>query len=230
MTQLYAALRPPAPTNPAPWVQAPQPLGDRLAAFERRATENVITSQTQAAQLAGERAQAALEKLGTGPGGAILGKIKEAAQNEPGGMPAVVAEMAPGGRFTDLRTAFNAALVQERAFASAYDRAVSGITEYGGARMKLSDTLGKRQMDMTAINDQFEGMDRTIGQASEALPGRKDGKSIQDELAEKAAKLAEFLKAMVQRIGNAIRPAAAVAEAAMPTPAAAPARAPAPTP
>ena len=230
MAQLYAALRPPAPTTPAPWEQAPQPLGDRLAAFERRATENVITSQTQAAQLAGERAQAALEKLGTGPGGAILGQIKEAAQNEPGGMPAVVAEMAPGGKFADLRTAFNAALVQERAFASAYDRAVSGITDYGGARMKLNDTLGSRQMDVTAINSQFEGMDKTIGQASEALPGRKDGKSVQDELAEKAAKLAEFLKTMVQRIGNAIRPAAAPAEAAMPTPTAAPARAPAPAP
>ena len=94
--------------------------------------------------------------------------------------------------------------------------------------MKLNDTLGRRQMDVTAINDQFEGMDRTIGQASEALPGRKDGKSIQDELAEKAAKLAEFLKTMVQRISNAIRPATAPAEAAMsmPTPAAAPAMAP----
>ena len=230
MSQIYAALRPPAPTTPAPWEQAPQPLGDRLAAFERRATENAITSQTQAAQSAGERAQAALEKLGTGPGGAILGKIKEAAQNEPGGMPAVVAEMAPEGRFADLRTAFNAALVQKRAFASAYDRAVSGITEYGGARMKLNDTLGKRQMDATAIDSRFEDMDRTIGQASETLPGRKNGKSIQDELAEKAAKLAEFLKNMVQRIGNAIRPAAAPVEAAMPTPATAPARAPAMTP
>ncbi len=180
--------------------------------------------------MAGERAQATLEKLGTGPGGAILGQIKEAAQNEPGGMPAVVAEMAPGGKFADLRTAFNAALVQERAFASAYDRAVSGITEYGGARMKRNDTLGSRQMDVSAINSQFEGMDKAIGQASEALPGRKDGKSVQDELAEKAAKLAEFLKNMVQRIGNAIRSAAAPAEAATPTPAAAPARAPAMTP
>lgn len=230
MTQLYAALRPPTPATPPPWEQAPQPLGDRLAAFERRATENTITAQTQTAQLAGERAQATLEKLGTGPGGAIINQIREAAQNEPGGMPAVVAEMAPGGRFADLRTAFNATLVQERAFASAYDRTVSGIAEYGGARMKLNDTLGSRQMDVTAINSQFEGMDKTIGQASEALPGRKDGKSVQDELAEKAAKLAEFLKNMVQRIGNAIRPAAAPAEAATPTPAAAPARAPAMAP
>lgn len=226
MTQLYAALRPPAPATPPPWEQAPQPLGSRLEAFERRSAENAITTQTQAAQSAGERAQATLEKLGTGPGGAILSQIKEAAQNEPGGMPAVVAEMAPGGKFADLRTAFNAALVQERAFASAYDRAVSGITTYGEARMKLNDTLGSRQMDVSAINGQFEGMDKMIGQASEALPGRKDGKSVQDEIAEKAAKLAEFLKNMVQRIGNAIRPAATPAETATPTPAAAPARAP----
>ena len=230
MAQLYAALRPPAPATPPPWEQAPQPLGSRLEAFEHRAAENAITAQTQAAQLAGERAQATLEKLGTGPGGAILGQIKEAAQNEPGGMPAVVAEMAPGGKFADLRTAFNAALVQERAFASAYDRAVSGITTYGEARMKLNDTLGSRQMDVTAINSQFEGMDKAIGQASEALPGRQDSNSVQDEIAEKAAKLAEFLKNMVQRIGNAIRPAATPAEAATPTPAAAPARAPAMAP
>ncbi len=91
--------------------------------------------------------------------------------------------------------------------------------------MKLSDTYGSRQMDVSAINGQFEGMDKAIGQASEALPGRKDGKSVQDEIAEKAAKLAEFLKSMVQRIGNAIRPAEMPA-AASPTPAAAPARAP----
>jgi len=225
MSQIYAALRPPQPATPPPWEQTPQPLGSRLEAFERRSAENTITAQTQAAQLAGERAQATLEKLGTGPGGAILNQIKEAAQNEPGGMPAVVAEMAPGGRFADLRTAFNATLVQERAFASAYDRAVSGIGAYGEARMKLSDTHGSRQMDVSGINGQFEGMDRTIGQASEALPGRKDGKSVQDEIAEKAAKLAEFLKSMVQRIGNAIRPVETRVEAS-PAPAAAPARAP----
>ena len=201
-------------------------MGSRLEAFERRSAENAIVSQTQAAQAAGERAQATLDKLGSGPGGAILNQIKEAAQNEPGGMPAVVAEMAPGGRFADLRTAFNATLVQERAFASAYDRAVSGIGAYGEARMKLADTYGSRQMDVSAINGQFEGMDKAIGQASEALPGRKDGKSVQDEIAEKAAKLAEFLKAMVQRIGNAIRPGEAPDATPTPAPAAAPARAP----
>lgn len=226
MSQIYAALRPPQPATPPPWEQAPQPLGSRLEAFERRSAENAIASQTQVAQAAGERAQATLDKLGSGPGGAILNQIKEAAQNEPGGMPAVVAEMAPGGRFADLRTAFNAALVQERAFATAYDRAVAGIGAYGEARMKLADTYGSRQMDVSAVNEQFEGMDKAIGQASEALPGRKDGKSVQDEIAEKAAKLAEFLKAMVQRIGNAIRPGEVPGATPTAAPAAAPARAP----
>ncbi len=230
MAQIYAALRPPQPANPPPWEQAPQPLGGRLEVFERRSAENAITTQTQAAQMAGEHAQATLAKLGAGPGGAILNQIKEAAQNDPGGMPAVVAEMAPGGKFADLRTAFNAALVQERAFASAYDRAVSGISAYGEQRMKLADLHDTRQMNVSAINSQFEGMDKTIGQASEALPGRKDGKSVQDEIAEKAAKLAEFLRNMVQRIGNAIRPAQAPAETPTPAPGASPAMAPAMAP
>lgn len=230
MAQIYAALRPPQPTNPPPWEQAQHPLGDTLERYQRRMSENVTANQVQAAQGAGEQAQNALAKLGSGPGGAILNKIKEAAQNEPGGMPAVVAEMSPGGKFADLRTAFNAALVQERAFASAYDRAVSGIGAYGEARMKLSDTYGSRQMDVSAINSQFEGMDKAIGQASETLPGRKDGKSVQEEIAEKAQKVAEFLKDMMQRIGNAIRPSQAPAEVASPKPAASPSMAPAMAP
>jgi len=230
MAQIYAALRPPQPATPPPWEQVPQPLGSRLEAFERRSAENAITTQTQAARLAGEHAQATLAKLGAGPGGAILNQIKETAQNEPGGMPAVVAEMAPGGRFADLRTAFNAALVQERAFASAYDRAVSGISAYGDARLKLNDLHGARQMDVSAVNSQFEGMDKAVGQASEALPGRKDGKSVQDEIAERAQKIAEFLKDMVRRIGNAVRPAQAPTEMPTPTPSASPAMAPAMAP
>lgn len=230
MAQIYAALRPPQPANPPPWEQAPHPLGSRLEAFERRSADNAITAQTRAAQLAGEQAQATLAKLGAGPGSAILNQIKEAAQNDPGGMPTVVAEMAPGGKFANLRTAFNAALVQERAFASAYDRAVSGISAYGDARLKLNDTFGNRQMDVSAINSQFKEMDKAIGQASEVLPGRKDGKSVQDEIAEKAAKLAEFLKETVQRIGNAVRPAQAPAETPTSRPAALPAMAPAMVP
>lgn len=51
---------------------------------------------------------------------------------------------------------------------------------YGQARLKVSDADG------------FDAIDHAIGQASQALPGRKDGKSVQDELAEKARQVAEF--------------------------------------
>lgn len=191
MSKLYAALRPPAPTTRPPWEEAPQPLGERLAAFERRRKENAAANQVQAAQQAGERAQDALQALSALPGAAPLARVRDAAQGEPGGAQAVVAEMKPGGRFADLRAAFNAALAQDRPFGFAYDKAVREVTAYGQARL-------------TTPSDGFEGMDTAIAQASAALPGRKDGKSVHDDIAEKARQVAEFLKTAVQRIGAAI--------------------------
>ena len=205
MTQLYAALRPPAPATPPPWEQAPQPLGDRLRAYERRTAETAAANQVHAAQQAGERALSTLDGLSATPAGATLARVREAAQGDPGGIQAVVEGMKPSGRFAELRTTFNAALAQDRVFASAYDGAVRDVTAYGQARLKLGDA------------DQFEGMDRVIGQASQALPGRKDGKSVQDELAEKAAKVAEFLKQAVLRIGSAISSAPAPKPGTSPT-------------
>ena len=158
----------------------------------------------QAAQQAGERAVSALDGLSATPGGATLARVREAAQGDPGGIQAVVEGMRPGGRFAELRTTFNAALAQDRAFASTYDRAVRDVMAYGQARLKVDG------------DDGFEAMDRIIGQASQALPGRKDGRSVQDELAEKAAKVAEFLKNAVLRVGAAISSAPALKPAVSP--------------
>ena len=204
MTQFYAALRPPAPATPPPWEQAPQPLGDRLRAYERRMAETAAVNQVQAAQQAGERAVSALDELSATPGGVSLARVRDAAQGDPGGIQAVVEGMKPGGRFAELRTAFNAALAQDRSFASAYDRAVQDVTAYGQARLKVSDGEG------------LDAIDRIVGQGVQALPGRKDGKSVQDELAEKAAKVAEFLKNAVLRVGAAISSAPAPKPAASP--------------
>ncbi len=92
--------------------------------------ETATANQAQAVQQAGERAQSALEALGTMPGGATLARVREAAQSEPGGVQAVVEGMKPGGRFADLRTAFNAALAQDCGFASAYDGVMRDVTAY----------------------------------------------------------------------------------------------------
>ena len=176
-------------------------------------SETAAANQAQAVQQAGERAQSALEGLGALPGGVTLARVREAAQGEPGGAQAVVAGMVPGGKFAELRTAFNAALARDRGFASAYDRATAEVIAYGQARLRL-DGHGER----------FEDMDKAIGQASEAIPGRKDGRSVQDEIAEKAMQVAAFLKDAVRRIGNAISSAQA------PKPAASPAMVPTMTP
>ncbi len=103
--------------------------------------------------------------------------------------------MKPGGKFAELRTAFNAALA-DHGFGAAYDKATAAVTAYGQARLKVD-------------GDGLDALDRTIGQASQALPGRKPGTSAWDELAEKSRQAAEFLKAAVLRIGAAISSAPA---------------------
>lgn len=180
-------------------------MGDRLRAYERRTAETAAANQVHAAQQAGERALSTLDGLSATPGGVTLARVRDAAQSDPGGIQAVVEGMKPGGRFAELRTAFNAALVQDRAFASAYDRAVQDVTAYGQARLKAGD------------GDGFDAIDRIIGQGVQALPGRKNGKSVQDELAEKAAKVAEFLKNAVLRVGAAISSAPAPKPGTSPT-------------
>ncbi len=196
MSQLYAALRPPAPATPPPWEQMPQPLGGRLKAFEQRMAETAAANQVVAAQVAGERAVSALDGLSALPGGALLARVRDAAQNDPGGIQGVIEGMKPGGRHARLRTAFDAAL-QDRAFASAYDGAVRDVTAYGQARLKAGDA------------DAFDATDRIIGQASQALPGRKPGTSAWDELAEKSRQLAELLKNAVLKVGAALSSAPA---------------------
>ena len=191
MAKLYESLRPPAPTTPAPWEQTPQPLGARLKAFEARMAETATANQVVTAQQAGERAVSALDGLSSLPAGVTLARVRDAAHGDPGGIQAVVEGMKPGGKFAELRTAFNAALA-DRSFGSAYDRATAEVAAYGQARLKVSEGEG------------LDAMDRVIGQGVQALPSRKDGKSVQDELAEQAAKLAELLKNAVLRVGAAI--------------------------
>jgi class 3 adenylate cyclase len=103
--------------------------------------ETAAANEVRAVQQAGERAMIALDALSPTPGGSTLARVREAAQSEPGGVQAVVEGMKPGGKFADLRTAFNAALAQDRGFASAYDGAAADITAYGQARLLASRLL-----------------------------------------------------------------------------------------
>ena len=190
MAKLYDTLRPPAPATPAPWEQMPQPLGDRLRAFEQRRAETAVANQVQAARMAGEQAVSALDGLSALPGGATLARVRDAAQSDPGGIQGVIEGMRPGGRHARLRTAFETAL-QDRKFTLAYNGAVRDVMAYGQARLKVD-------------GEGLDALDRTIGQGVQALPSRSYSKSVQDDLAEKARQFTELLKNAVLRVGAAL--------------------------
>jgi hypothetical protein len=166
-------------------------LADRLAAFERdRAAPRQQTETLGAGERAGRTALDALRSFASGPGEAVLTRIQDAAKATPGGIAAVLSEMKDGGRFADLRQEFNAALVSERGFKAAYDRATGALAEYGRLREGAEAILGQRN-DLAAVAGRFERIDAELGQAAESLPGRRDGKSALGEISDKAREIIE---------------------------------------
>ena len=197
LSAIFAALRPPQPETPPQWQEAPQPLGDRLRAFEERRAATETGNLTHAAGRAGEQARRALEALLEDPRSAVLAQIRQAAAADPAGMAGVIAGMQPGGKYAGLRATFDSVRVQERAFASAYEHAVGSIGRYGEARMRLGEHFAVRRMDAGALDRQFGELDREIVQAAQALPGRKPGGSVETDLMAKVRTLAKFFADVV---------------------------------
>lgn len=178
------------PREPAPPGRQTS-LTDRLAAFERdRAAPRQQAEDLGAGERAGRAALDALRSFASGPGEAVLTRIQDAAKATPGGIAAVLSEMRDGGRFADLRQEFNAALVSERGFKTAYDRATGALAAYGRLREGAEAILGRRN-DLAAVAGRFERIDAELGQAAESLPGRRDGTSALGEISDKARAIIE---------------------------------------
>lgn len=169
----------------APWDGPPASLSDRHERFESRMAARREDQALQTAERSGQAALEALQSFNSGPGARILGRIQDAAKTTPGGLPAVLSEMREGGRFADLRQEFNAALVAEKGFKSAYDRAASALASYGEDRAGVEQILARRPAS-DRMQAAFQRLDSEVGQAASLLPGRRDGKSAVDELGEKA--------------------------------------------
>lgn len=214
LSGIFAALRPPQPEKPPQWQEAPQPLGDRLRAFEERRAATETGTLAHAAEQAGERARRALEALLEDPRSAVLAQIRQAAAGDPAGVAGVIAGMQPGGKYADLRATFDSARTREQAFAGAYEHAVDSIGRYGEARVKLGGNLASRRMDAGALDKQFGELDGEIVQAAKALPGRKPGGSVETDLAAKARTLAKFFADVV---ASGVVTAAHVLSAAKPS-------------
>ena len=170
----------------------------------------------RATEKSGQAALDALQGFANGPGATMLTRIQDAANANPGGMQAVLSEMREGGRYAELRQQFNSALVAEKGFGAAYDRAASALAHYGDNRSVVDQILSRRA-DAAALSGRFNKMDAEIGQAAAAIPGRNEGKSALDELANKAA---EIVKRAVERVRAAFfrSPSADVTSRPSPSP------------
>ena len=94
--------------------------------------------------------------------------------------------MRAGGVYADLRTQFDGAMVKEKGFAAAYDKASAAAGQYGKDRSAVDAIMAQRP-DVDALTSRFQRLDAQIGEAAGSTPGRKEGKSALEELAEKAA-------------------------------------------
>ena len=168
----------------------------------------------QGAERSQRAALDALQAFQKGAGSNILAKIQDAAKSEPGGLQAVLSEMREGGRFSSLRSQFNADLAIERGMSAAYDKVASSLQQYSGDRTAV-EAIGARRGTGQVLEARFEKMDAEIGKASAAIPSRGDGKSIFEDLGDK---MREMLDRAVQAVKSAFTPGPRTTSSPSPSP------------
>jgi hypothetical protein len=172
----------------APWDSAPQPFAGRLAAFESQMSEGRDSAGLRNAERAGRVALDAMEGFRTGDGATIMNRIASAARSDPEGMSGVLAGMRDGGRYQDLRQQFNSALVEEKGFANAYDKAAEALAKYGEARTGVEQIIARRP-DAANLTAKFQQLDAEIGDKAESTPSRREGKTSLEDISKQAAEI-----------------------------------------
>ena len=206
------SMRRPAPLNPAPWTVPAPALGPRIAQFEQRLADGRTERLIQNAERSGTAMMAAMERFAGGPGRGIMSKLEGVAANEPGGLPAVIAGMKPGGRYAAERAEFDTAL-RDPAVSAAYDTIAGSAAQYARDRYAVSNNLHTRKLDPGSLGDRFETIEASLGEQASSIPGREAGK---DALGEMAQKLAELLRRAMERVRQAFGKAAGVEAQATP--------------
>lgn len=181
-------MRQPETKSPGLADPAYTPIGSRLSAFEEMIQAGRDERAFERAERSGRAVLDALNSFSKGEGASILSRIREAAKHEPGGMASVLSEMRDGGRFADLRTQFNNALETERGFAAAYNQAAAALGRYGQDRSAVQDIIARRH-DAEMLAARFERLDAKIGETASETPGRREGESMLQEMADKAAEI-----------------------------------------
>ena len=177
-----------APSGSAPWEAAPQPFGERLAAFQNRMRQGRDEIGLRNAEKSGRAALDGLEGFRTGEGATVMNRIQSAARSDPAGISGVLSEMREGGRYQDLRQQFNNALKDETGFARAYDQAAEALAKYGEARTGVEQIIARRP-DAANLTAKFEQVDAEIGEAAGNAPSRREGKTMLEDVSKQAGEI-----------------------------------------
>jgi hypothetical protein len=188
MSSIMGNLRAPSGPTP-PWEPPPASMKDRVSGFEQKLAEGRTDQHIRAAEKSGQALMHSMETFVNGPGAGVLGKIEAAASSEPGGMRAVMSEMQPGGRYASLRSEFDNALQQDRAFSASFTAVEKAAVQYGHERLTLGADFQARKLDASQLDARFDRADAAIAAAAEKIPGRTPGQSIMTEMAEKIGEL-----------------------------------------
>ena len=185
---ILSALHRPEQQRSASLDSTPTPMTERVTRFEQNLKEGKEERAFLGAEQSGRAAVEAMQAFASGPGATVMNRIRDAAKSDPSGMAGVMSEMRAGGVYADLRTQFDGAMVKEKGFAAAYDKASAAAGQYGKDR-SAADAVMAQRSDVDALTSRFQKLDAQIGEAAGSIPGRKEGKSALEELAEKAAEV-----------------------------------------
>ena len=188
MSSIMDGLRAPSGPTP-PWEPPPASMKERVSGFEQKLADGRTDQHIRAAEKSGQALMQSMETFVNGPGAGVLGKIEAAASTEPGGMRAVMSEMQPGRRYAGLRSEFDNALQQDRAFAASFNAVEKAAVQYGHDRLTLGADFQARKLDASQLDARFDRADAAIAAAAEKVPGRTPGQSVMTEMAEKIGEL-----------------------------------------
>jgi len=177
---------------------------DRTREFSAQKHEARDRSSLDATEKAGREALDAMRLVREQPASAVMSAMSDAAKHDPNGMAGVLSEMKPGGKYADLHGQYSAEKQNNQAFAAQLDDASAKLGAYGKGR-EAAEAIGARLNESESVTKRFSALDASIAREAGELPGKDAGKSMFEELGEKASELA---KKAIEMISSLVRPKA----------------------
>ena len=131
-------------------------MKDRVSGFEQKLAEGRTDQHIRAVEKSGQTLMQSMADVHERPWVRYPGQDRRGGQHRAWRHPhAVMSEMQPGGRYASLRSEFDNALQQERAFAASFSAVEKAAAHYGHDRLTLGADFQARKMDASATGGPF---------------------------------------------------------------------------